>query len=73
MQGDDIGASDIFGRGHLLVWGCWGWILTEVFAKSPAAVLEDALQAALHDSDWKSQSADQAGDSSHNRGFPWIS
>lgn len=37
-----------------------GWLYREVFAKSPAAVLEDALQAALHDSDWKSQSADQA-------------
>lgn len=37
-----------------------GWLYREVFAKSPAAVLEDALQAALHDSDGKSQSADQA-------------
>jgi hypothetical protein len=70
VHGDEIGDLDIFGRGHLLVWGCLGWILTEVFAKSPAAVLEDALQAALHDSDWKSQSADQAGDFSHNSRFP---
>ncbi|CAK9021129.1 unnamed protein product, partial [Durusdinium trenchii] len=36
-----------------------GWLYREVFAKSPAAVLEDALQAALRD-DWKSQCADQA-------------
>lgn len=33
---------------------------SEVFSKSPATVLEDALQAALHDSELKSQSADQA-------------
>ena len=33
-------------------------------------MLEDALQAALHDSDWKSQSADQAGDSIPSSGFP---
>jgi len=37
-----------------------GWLYREVFSKSPATVLEDALQAALHDSELKSQSADQA-------------
>ena len=34
VHGDEIGDLDIFGRGHLLVWGCLGWILTEVLPKA---------------------------------------
>lgn len=48
-----VGSSGVFLGFHPLT-------SSEVFSKSPATVLEDALQAALHDSELKSQSADQA-------------